>query len=459
MKVKTLFYCTDCGNETPKWQGKCPACGAWNTIVERPPEQASSKKGSGSRSGSGSALGIPVRKPQPISEVETDNELRFSTGMGELDRVLGGGAVKGSLVLVGGAPGIGKSTLMLQICDSLCRFAKVLYVSGEESERQIKLRADRLKVRGEGLYLLGETNLENMMDAVHTMQPDVLIVDSIQTMYNNDVSSAPGSISQVKECTMALMQLAKGENITVFVIGHVNKEGSIAGPKVLEHMVDCVLYFEGERNMAYRILRAAKNRFGATNEIGVFEMEEGGLTEVPNPSEALLSGRPTDSPGTCVTCVMEGARPVLAEVQALVVPSSLGNPRRVSNGFDYNRAMLLLAVLEKRGGLLLNGCDAYFNVIGGLSLDEPAADLATMIAIASSFRDKPVPSDLAAIGEIGLTGELRAVSSLGQRLSEVRRLGFTKCLIPKRSQGKLIAPDGLELIRVSNIREALAAIL
>lgn len=459
MKVKTLFYCTDCGNETPKWQGKCPACGAWNTIVEQPPEQTSSKKGSSSRSSSGSALGVPVRKPQPISEVETDNELRFSTGMGELDRVLGGGAVKGSLVLVGGAPGIGKSTLMLQICDSLCRFAKVLYVSGEESERQIKLRADRLKVRGEGLYLLGETNLENMMDAVHSMQPDVLIVDSIQTMYHNDVSSAPGSISQVKECTMALMQLAKGENITVFVIGHVNKEGSIAGPKVLEHMVDCVLYFEGERHMAYRILRAAKNRFGATNEIGVFEMEEGGLTEVPNPSEALLSGRPTDSPGTCVTCVMEGARPVLAEVQALVVPSSLGNPRRVSNGFDYNRAMLLLAVLEKRGGLLLNSCDAYFNVIGGLSLDEPAADLATMIAIASSFRDKPVPSDLAAIGEIGLTGELRAVSSLGQRLSEVRRLGFTKCLIPKRTQGKLIAPDGLELIRVNNIREALAAIL
>ena len=458
MKVKTLFYCTDCGNETPKWQGKCSACGAWNTITERPSEQVSGKKAGGSRT-VGSALGIPVRKPQPISEVETDNELRFSTGMGELDRVLGGGAVKGSLVLVGGAPGIGKSTLMLQICDSLCHFAKVLYVSGEESERQIKLRADRLKVRGEGLYLLGETNLENMMDAVREMQPDVLIVDSIQTMYNNDVSSAPGSISQVKECTMALMQLAKGENITVFVIGHVNKEGSIAGPKVLEHMVDCVLYFEGERHMAYRILRAAKNRFGATNEIGVFEMEEGGLTEVPNPSEALLSGRPTDSPGTCVTCVMEGARPVLAEVQALVVPSNLGNPRRVSNGFDYNRAMLLLAVLEKRGGLLLNGCDAYFNVIGGLSLDEPAADLATMIAIASSFRDKPVPSDLAAIGEIGLTGELRAVSSLGQRLSEVRRLGFTKCLIPKRTQGKLIAPEGLELIRVNNIREALVAIL
>ena len=458
MKAKTLFYCTECGNETPKWQGKCPACGAWNTVVERPPEQSPTKKTSGSR-GKGSALGVPVRQPQRISEVETTDELRFCTGMGELDRVLGGGAVKGSLVLVGGAPGIGKSTLMLQICDNFCNFAKVLYVSGEESERQIKLRAERLKVRGEGLYLLGETNLDNMIDAVHTLRPDVLIVDSIQTMYHSEVNSAPGSITQVKECTMALMQLAKGENITVFVIGHVNKEGSIAGPKVLEHMVDCVLYFEGERHMAYRILRAAKNRFGATNEIGVFEMEDGGLTEVPNPSEALLSGRPIDAPGTCVTCVMEGVRPVLAEVQALVVPSSLGNPRRVSNGFDYNRAMLLLAVLEKRGGLLLNGCDAYFNVIGGLSLDEPAADLATMIALASSFRDKPVPSDLAAIGEVGLTGELRAVSSLGQRLSEVRRLGFTKCLIPKRTQGRLIAPEGLELIRVNNVREALAAIL
>ena len=387
------------------------------------------------------------------------NELRFRTGMGELDRVLGGGAVKGSLVLVGGAPGIGKSTLMLQICDHLCRFASVLYVSGEESERQIKLRAERLKVRGEGLSLLAETNLENVIDAVHEEKPDVLIVDSIQTLYNGELSAAPGSISQVKECTMSLMQLAKGEGVTIFVIGHVNKEGSIAGPKVLEHMVDCVLYFEGERHMAYRILRAAKNRFGATNEIGVFEMEDGGLAEVPNPSEALLAGRPKDTPGTCVTCVMEGARPVLAEIQALVVPSSLGNPRRVSNGFDYNRAMLLLAVLEKRGGLLLGNCDAYMNVIGGLSLDEPAADLAAILAMASSFRDRTVPHDLAAIGEVGLTGELRAVSALGQRLSEVQRLGFTKCLIPKRIQGKLIVPDGLELIQVANIREALATLI
>ena len=456
MKAKTIFYCTECGNETPKWQGRCPACGAWNTMVERPAEKAPKKAPSASR---GSALGVALNHPKTMAEVETTDELRFPTGMGELDRVLGGGAVRGSLVLVGGAPGIGKSTLMLQICDHLCRTAKVLYVSGEESERQIKLRAERLQVRGEGLSLLSETNLENVVDAVHAVSPDVLIVDSIQTLYHGDVTAAPGSISQVKECTMALMQLAKGEGLTIFVIGHVNKEGSIAGPKVLEHMVDCVLYFEGERHMAYRILRAAKNRFGATNEIGVFEMEDGGLAEVPNPSEAMLAGRPENAPGTCVACVMEGVRPVLAEVQALVVPSAFGNPRRMSNGFDYNRAVLLLAVLEKRGGLLLGNCDAYLNVIGGLSLDEPAADLAAILAMASSFRDRPVPADLTAIGEVGLTGELRSVSALGQRLSEVRRLGFTKCLIPKRTQGKLAVPEGLELIRVGNIREALAALL
>ena len=456
MKAKTIFYCTECGNETPKWQGRCPACGAWNTMVERPAEKAPKKAPSASR---GSALGVALNRPKTMAEVETTDELRFPTGMGELDRVLGGGAVRGSLVLVGGAPGIGKSTLMLQICDHLCRTAKVLYVSGEESERQIKLRAERLQVRGEGLSLLSETNLENVIDAVHAVSPDVLIVDSIQTLYHGDVTAAPGSISQVKECTMALMQLAKGEGLTIFVIGHVNKEGSIAGPKVLEHMVDCVLYFEGERHMAYRILRAAKNRFGATNEIGVFEMEDGGLAEVPNPSEAMLAGRPENAPGTCVACVMEGVRPVLAEVQALVVPSAFGNPRRMSNGFDYNRAVLLLAVLEKRGGLLLGNCDAYLNVIGGLSLDEPPPDLAAVLAMASSFRDRPVPADLTAIGEVGLTGELRSVSALGQRLSEVRRLGFTKCLIPKRTQGKLAVPEGLELIRVGNIREALAALL
>ena len=454
MKPKTLFYCTECGNETPKWAGKCPACGAWNTIVEQPQAARAAGKGASRPAGGGS-----VHRARPVTELEADAEIRFSTGMGELDRVLGGGAVKGSLVLVGGAPGIGKSTLMLQICESLCRENKVLYVSGEESEHQLKLRAKRLDVQSERLFVISETSLGDLLESVAAEAPDVLIVDSIQTLYNDALESPAGSVSQVKDCTMALMQLAKGQGITVFVIGHVNKEGSIAGPKVLEHMVDCVLYFEGDQHTAYRILRAAKNRFGATNEIGVFEMADAGLTEVPNPSEALLAGRPTDAPGTCVTCVMEGVRPVLAEVQALVVPSSLGNPRRVSNGVDYNRAMLLLAVLEKRGGLMLSGCDAYVNVIGGLSLEEPAADLAAMIAFASSFRDRPVPSDLAAIGEIGLTGELRAVSALGQRLSEVRRLGFTKCLIPKRVQGKLSVPEGLDVIRVANIREALAAIL
>lgn len=432
-------------------------CKAWNTVVEQPAE--AKKKSAASAKAKSAVRGVGINRPKPLSEVTSTHELRFETGMSELDRVLGGGAVKGSLVLVGGAPGIGKSTLMLQICDNLCRFAKVLYVSGEESERQIKLRAERLRVRGEGLYLLSETNLEDVIESVNELQPDILIVDSIQTLYNGDLSAAPGSIGQVKDCTMALMQLAKGQGITVFVIGHVNKEGSIAGPKVLEHMVDCVLYFEGEQNLAYRILRSAKNRFGATNEIGVFEMADVGLTEVPNPSEMLLSGRPENVPGSCVTCVMEGIRPVLAEVQALLAPTSFNVPRRTSNGFDFNRANMLLAVLEKRGGLMVNSCDAYINVIGGLTLDEPAADLALILALASGFRDKPVPGDLAAIGEVGLTGELRSVNSLGQRLSEVRRIGFTKCMIPERGSGKVTEPEGLHIIRVRNIREALTAIL
>lgn len=458
MKSKIVFFCSECGNEEAKWFGKCPSCGAWNTACEQPKETTATGKRTSPVAGQVASYAVPMNAPKPISEVELTDEIRFQTGMGELDRVLGGGAVQGSLVLVGGAPGIGKSTLMLQICHNLCRFSNVLYVSGEESTRQIKMRAERLHIQQEGLYLQSETKLGNVIEGVHSLRPDILIVDSIQTLYHEQSNSAPGSVTQVKECTMALMHLAKGEGVTIFVIGHVNKEGSIAGPKVLEHMVDCVLYFEGERHMAYRILRAAKNRFGATNEIGVFEMDDTGLTEVPNPSEALLSGRPVDAAGTCVTCVMEGVRPVLAEVQALVVATSFGNPRRVSNGFDYNRAVLLLAVLEKRGGLPLSNCDAYVNIIGGLSLEEPAADLATVIALASSFRDIPVPSNLAAIGEVGLTGELRAVSSLGQRLSEVARLGFTKCLMPKRTQGKFTAPAGLDVIPVSNIREALAVL-
>ncbi len=454
MKARTIFYCTQCGNEFPKWQGRCPACGSWNTIVEQP---AASRAKSPASAGK-TADRRPAGRVLTLSEVDMEEEIRFPTGMGELDRVLGGGAVRGSLVLVGGSPGIGKSTLMLQICDNLSRSFRVLYVSGEESVRQIKLRSQRLGVAGEGLYLLAETKLDHILDSVETCSPDILIVDSIQTMYQSQSDSLPGSVAQVKACAMSLMELAKGKGVTVFVIGHINKEGSIAGPKVLEHMVDCVLSFEGEQNLAYRILRATKNRFGATDEIGVFEMMDIGLREVPNPSEMLLSGRPTGTPGTCVTCVMEGVRPVLAEVQALVAPSSFSVPRRTSNGIDYNRAMLLLAVLEKRGGLRISGCDAYINVIGGLNLNEPAADLAAVLALASSFRDRPVPDDLAAVGEVGLTGEIRSVHTLGQRLSEIRRLGFSKCLVPARGVKDLSIPD-LQLIPVRNIREALAALL
>lgn len=452
MKAKTIFYCTNCGNEFPKWQGRCPGCGNWNTIVEQPAvhsAKSSVTAASGNRRG-GQVLSL--------SQVETAEEIRFHTGIGELDRVLGGGAVQGSLVLVGGSPGIGKSTLMLQISDTLSHNYKVLYVSGEESARQIKLRAQRLGVAGEGMYLLAETSFSRILDSVEQVSPEILIVDSIQTMYQDTSDSLPGSVAQVKACAMSLMELAKGHGITVFVIGHINKEGSIAGPKVLEHIVDCVLSFEGEQSLAYRILRATKNRFGATDEIGVFEMLDSGLREVPNPSEMLLAGRPTGTPGTCVTCVMEGVRPVLAEVQALVTPSSFAVPRRTSNGIDYNRAMLLLAVLEKRGGLRIGNCDAYINVIGGLNLNEPAADLAAILAIASCFRDKTVPEDLAAVGEVGLTGEIRSVSVLGQRLSEIRRLGFTKCLVPARGIKDISLP-GMQLIPVRNIREALAVLL
>ena len=451
-KAKTLFYCTDCGNELPKWQGQCPSCGAWNTIVEQPITPKSGVKRSTR------VVGIGPSKAQKLNEIQTTEELRFQTGMNELDRVLGGGAVKGSLELIGGAPVIAKSTLMQQICNELCKKCTVLYSSGEESPRQIKLRAQRLGVAGESLYLLSETDLEDIIEAVHQVKPDILIVDSIQTMSIGSTDTTPGSISQVKQCTTALMNLAKSEDVTIFIIGHINKEGSIAGPKVLEHMVDCVLYFEGDQHLAFRILRAGKNRFGATNEIGVFEMLDEGLREIPNPSEMLLASRPENAPGNCVTCVMEGNRPVLAEIQALIAPSSYSNPRRTSNGIEYNRAMLLLAVLEKRGGLLVGGCDAYVNVVGGLYVDEPAADLATILALASSFRDRPLPYDLAAIGEVGLTGELRSVSSANQRLSEIHRLGFKKVVIPTSMASKM-QNNGLQLIPVKNIREALAVIL
>ena len=448
MKAKTLFYCTECGNESPKWAGRCSVCGAWNSIVEQPEEKKAAGKGR-------LLANVRTVKAESITDLSSGEEIRFSTGMGELDRVLGGGAVKGSLVLVGGAPGIGKSTLMLQICKKLGEQFRVLYVSGEESVHQLKLRAKRLHVESKNLYVLSETNLGDVLECVNEEQPEVLIVDSIQTLYNEELNSPAGSVGQVKDCTMKLMQLAKEGSITVFVIGHVNKDGFIAGPKVLEHMVDCVLYFEGEQHMAYRILRAAKNRFGATNEIGVFEMLDCGLREVENPSEMLLSGRPEDAPGSCVTCVMEGARPVLAEVQALLAPTNANYPRRTCNGLDSNRASMLLAVLEKRGRLRMSQCDAFFNIIGGLTLDEPAADLATLVAIASSYLDKPVPAKLAAIGEVGLSGEVRSVSHVPQRLSEVHRLGFDKCIVPAQQGDMLRAPDGLQLIPVKNIGQVL----
>ena len=451
MKQKTLFYCTQCGNETLRWAGKCPACGAWNTIVEQPAKSAPSSRHSGRDE-------TFPHKARPITELSAEEEIRFPTGMGELDRVLGGGMVRGSLILIGGAPGIGKSTLMLQICGKICETSRTLYLSGEESERQLKLRADRLGVSHQNLYVFSGTALGDLLETVHDEHPDVLIVDSIQTLYNEALDSPAGSVGQVRDCTMALMRLAKGENITVFIIGHINKEGSIAGPKVLEHMVDCVLYFEGDSHGSYRILRAAKNRFGATNEIGVFEMRDSGLTEVSDPSELLLSGRPEDTPGSCVGCVMEGVRPVLAEIQALVVTSPGGNPRRNSNGFDYNRAAMLLAVLEKRGGLRVSVCDAYVNIAGGLWLEEPAADLAVILALASSYLDRPVPKGLAAIGEVGLAGELRFVSRMEQRIQEVHRLGFQTCVIPAHGREHLSVP-GLRLIAARNIGEAIRAAL
>ena len=452
MKAKTTFYCTACGNETPRWQGRCPACGAWNTMEEHVEAPAPSARGKTARP-------QEVRRPKPLSEVDCGSEVRFPTGLGELDRVLGGGAVQDSLVLVAGAPGIGKSTLLLQICSELCRTLKVLYVSGEESAGQIKLRAQRLGVSTDNLLLLCETDLSQIVAAAEELRPDVFIADSIQTLYDPENAASPGSVTQVKACTLRLMQLAKGSGITVFVVGHVNKDGAIAGPKVLEHMVDCVLYFEGESAHNYRILRAAKNRFGSTNEIGVFEMADRGLREVPNPSELLLSGRPTHAPGTCVACAMEGSRPVLAEVQALVARTTFNVPRRMADGFDFNRAVLLMAVLEKRGGVNLSGSDVYINVIGGLQLNEPAADLPVILAAASSFRDKPLDSSVAAIGEVGLTGELRAVSNLSQRLSEVHRLGFRCCVIPRQGAANLEAPSGLEILRVRNIREAIETLL
>jgi DNA repair protein RadA/Sms len=460
LKTKTVFYCTECGNEFPKWAGQCSACSAWNTIVEQPgytkPKtgtQAGRKVNTASVRG-----GINVfngNKPQELKNLDTTSEMRFSTGLKELDRVLGGGAVSGSLVLVGGSPGIGKSTLLLQICGLIDEKMKILYVSGEESENQIKMRAERLKVKRNDVLVYTETEITQILDSAAQLEPAIIIIDSIQTLYNPELNTSPGSVGQVKDCTMSLLRLSKDVGVTVFLVGHVNKEGAIAGPKVLEHMVDCVLYFEGEHSMNYRILRAAKNRYGSTNEIGVFEMLDTGLVEVENPSEMLLSGRPLNTPGTCVTCVIEGTRPILAEIQALVTPSSANMPRRNSNGIEYNRAMMLLAVLQQRGGLRVGGCDAYINVVGGLNIDDPGADLATVLALASSYKDKSIRDDIVVFGEIGLTGELRQVAQVNERLAEITRLGFTACIIPARSKGKIQAPKGLEIIHVRNINEAI----
>ncbi|MDR3209152.1 MAG: DNA repair protein RadA [Oscillospiraceae bacterium] len=452
MKAKKVFFCSDCGNETPSWQGRCTACGAWNTIVEMAVDKPrASSSGGGSRAASATS----TRGARQLDDLRVTDETRFKTRFGEFDRVLGGGAVEGSLVLVGGAPGIGKSTLMLQICGQVSEKTKVLYVSGEESERQIKLRAERLGVAGANIFILTETDVGEVVAAAEEAAPSIMIVDSIQTLYNPELTSAPGSVGQVKDCAMSLLRLSKSTGITVFLIGHVNKEGAIAGPMVLEHMVDCVLQFEGERQTSFRVLRAKKNRFGSTNEIGVFEMTDEGLAEVSNPSEQMLSGRPENTPGTCVTCVLEGTRPILAEIQALVAPSTLSVPRRNATGIDYNRALMLLAVLEKRGGVRVSGCDAYLNVIGGLNLEEPGADLATVLAVASSYRDKPVGDDLVAVGEVGLTGELRAVAQTDLRLTEAARLGFTRCVLPSGARGHVTPPKGLQLIFVKNVAEAL----
>ncbi|MCL2056619.1 MAG: DNA repair protein RadA [Oscillospiraceae bacterium] len=454
-KVKTMYACSECGYETPRWYGKCPDCGAWNSLNEyiKQPERAVSAKAL-PLSPSGDISSYITA----ISQVDERREIRRDTGMPELNRVLGGGAVDGSAVLLSGDPGIGKSTLLLQICMTLCESCRVLYAAGEESPRQIKLRASRIGLDSDNLFIADITDIENVVHAVRHIQPDVVMVDSIQSMNHASVSSSSGSVTQVRECAQVLIHLAKGSGIPVFIVGHVNKDGGIAGPKVLEHMVDVVLTFEGERHSSYRILRAVKNRFGSTNEIGVFEMGEKGLADVDNPSLMLLSGRPSGVSGTCVACVMEGSRPILAEVQALVSKTSFGTPRRVSTGFDFGRSALLVAVLEKRANYFFGNLDAYINIIGGLRLDEPGADLPVALALVSNLLDHPVPEDLAAFGEVGLAGEVRAVSHAQQRINECARLGFTRIIVPSAGAKNLIAPHGTSLLPVSRVAQAIAKI-
>lgn len=453
MKQKTIFLCSDCGYESPKWYGKCPSCGAWNTLSEYKVKPETTTRGVLATDHRGTGQ----NKPTLLSDIDSATESRFQSGIGELDRVLGGGAVHGSFVLVGGEPGIGKSTLLLQMCQEMCRAAKVLYVSGEESLRQIKLRASRLGIRASNLFILAETDMDEIIHETDLLEPDILIIDSIQTVYRRDLTAAPGGTTQIKECAMSLMQYAKRHSVTIFIVGHVNKEGTLAGPKILEHMVDCVLYFEGEQTGPFRCLRAAKNRFGSTNEIGVFEMSDRGLLEVQNPSAAMLAGHPTGASGNCIACVMEGSRPLLAEVQALVAKTQFGVPRRTAAGVDYNRMVLLLAILEKRAGLFLSGSDAYVNVVGGMRLDEPAADLPMVLAITSSFRDKPLPEGVMSFGEVGLTGELRAVSCASQRIWEAYRLGFHTCIVPDQDVGEV--PEHMNVVKVKTVQQALQAVL
>lgn len=448
---KTVYFCQECGNESPKWLGQCPVCGAWNSFVEEVVEKTSSKAQREKRD---------VR-PTHLSEIISSDEKRISSGMPELDRVLGGGIVQGSMVLVGGDPGIGKSTLLLQVCRNLCsRKVDVLYVSGEESLQQIKIRADRMGTFDDQLSLLCETNLDIIRSVIDRSRPRVLVIDSIQTMYSETVGSAPGSVSQVRESTAVLMQIAKGMNITVFIVGHVTKEGLVAGPRVLEHMVDTVLYFEGDRHAAYRVLRGVKNRFGSTDEIGVFEMCQNGLQEVANPSAFMLNGKPRGASGSVVACSIEGTRPILVEIQALVCHSNFNMPRRTAAGCDYNRVNLLMAVIEKRAGLRLAESDAYINIAGGIRMNEPAVDLGIVLAIISSYKEMPVPDDLICFGEVGLSGEVRAVNLAEQRIAEAAKLGFSRVIMPKVNlsgiRGKY---SQLGLVGVENVQEAMRAIL
>ncbi len=450
-KSKTAYVCQNCGYESAKWYGKCPECGQWNTMEE----QLKSPAPMGGKAAQAAPV-VTNLEVSTIDAISSAEENRFHTDLSELDRVLGGGIVKGSVIMLSGEPGIGKSTLLLQICKFLCQGLRVLYISGEESARQIKLRAMRLGVESPNLFLATTTDIDHVVAAIDKVHPDIAIIDSIQTMSLSDLQSSPGSVTQVRECTQRLIYTAKSADIPIFIVGHVNKDGAIAGPKVLEHMVDCVLYFEGERHLAYRILRAVKNRYGSTNEIGVFEMTDRGLTEVANPSMMMLSGRPVNVSGTCVTCLMEGSRPILAEVQALVTKTAFGNPRRTATGFDFNRMALLLAVLEKRCGYFFGSLDAYINVVGGLRLDEPASDLSVALALVSNLTDRLIPDDLIAIGEIGLAGEVRAVNHIQNRVSEAYRLGFVRCMVPRHNLSQLNTeqmPD-LEVIPVSSINEA-----